>query len=369
MLAERTEYLDGVRGFAALIVVFGHCSNAGMDIIPTVNLTATGKVGVWLFFMLSAFLLTDKTVTQLSAGLGPLRVIGAYALRRFLRIMPLYLALLITLYTLGSIDARTAFLHAALIEGNDHLWTIPVEMKFYVLLPLLAFAFMATAERYRLALAVALLALSAGLFFLLSPPRISGNSLSLVNYLSFFSLGILVLIGSSAVRLRIPAVIALFGVVAAVLLHPRVISAFTGITPTQAFDLYLLPALAMAMVFLAATQSAGVRRVFETKCLRVVGTIAFGLYLSHYYVTIQVAALPLPNVVKGSVVLVVSVIVAGACYFTIERPFLVLGARLARQMLTVESHSENDPSAASAAAATVVAARRWGSTHGTRYLG
>src|SRR5690606_3191773 len=48
--------LDGLRGLAVLIVMASHWSNAGVDLLPW-SMAGTGKSGVYLFYVLSAFLL------------------------------------------------------------------------------------------------------------------------------------------------------------------------------------------------------------------------------------------------------------------------------------------------------------------------
>lgn len=45
--------LDGLRGFAALVVVLSHSSNAGMFLLPNLDARGLGKSGVFLFFLLS----------------------------------------------------------------------------------------------------------------------------------------------------------------------------------------------------------------------------------------------------------------------------------------------------------------------------
>ena len=59
-----TNYLTAIRGFACLLVIIAHILS-GMPYIG-INVAGTGKIGVWLFFILSAFLLTiqwlDKKV-------------------------------------------------------------------------------------------------------------------------------------------------------------------------------------------------------------------------------------------------------------------------------------------------------------------
>ena len=50
--------LDGLRGLAVLMVFLSHTSLSGHRALPFVNFAGTGKMGVFLFFILSSFLLT-----------------------------------------------------------------------------------------------------------------------------------------------------------------------------------------------------------------------------------------------------------------------------------------------------------------------
>src|SRR5213592_4048461 len=80
--------LDGLRGLAAMAVVFAHASNANMGVIYGVPLGGLGRVAVWLFFVLSAFLLTRQALIALRSG-DYRTWLTSYAARRLLRIYPL----------------------------------------------------------------------------------------------------------------------------------------------------------------------------------------------------------------------------------------------------------------------------------------
>jgi peptidoglycan/LPS O-acetylase OafA/YrhL len=182
MKPPKTEWLYGLRGFAALIVVFGHCSNVGLDIIPYVGLSTTAKSGVWLFFVLSAYLLVRPLAGEMAAN-GPRAAVGFY-IRRAFRILPLYYVVLFTLSWRGILSPVQTWLHAVFLEGDAHLWTMPVEMAFYAVLP--AFALIANRNA-----AFSLLAVSIALYAI-NPGAIAANSILLTNYAIFFALGIVV---------------------------------------------------------------------------------------------------------------------------------------------------------------------------------
>ncbi len=81
--------LDGLRGLAVLLVLLSHMSNAQMHLLPFLDFSGLGKAGVYLFFSLSAFLLTWQALKQAQQAPDP-KYWLAYLLRRALRIYPLY---------------------------------------------------------------------------------------------------------------------------------------------------------------------------------------------------------------------------------------------------------------------------------------
>jgi peptidoglycan/LPS O-acetylase OafA/YrhL len=136
--------LDGLRGFAVLIVILSHLSNFGW--LPQPGLAGTGKSGVYLFFVLSAYLLSHAMLGQPFATLADLRYWINYALRRVLRIWPLYSVVLLVSWLLTrlgvadwhyQIDTAALWGHLTLREGQSVLWSIPVEFTFYLWLPLI----------------------------------------------------------------------------------------------------------------------------------------------------------------------------------------------------------------------------------------
>ncbi|KTD72240.1 acyltransferase family protein [Legionella tucsonensis] len=130
---------DGIRGLACLIVLITHATTMFFSNLSP-YLAGSGKIGVWLFFILSAFLLTTRFKTT---GFSSAQLFH-YGVSRFLRIIPLYLFALVIYKFLGTTDIHSwKNVEEALFlkQGFSHLWTIPVEFKFYFYLPLLAYLF------------------------------------------------------------------------------------------------------------------------------------------------------------------------------------------------------------------------------------
>ncbi|HEY1090435.1 MAG TPA: acyltransferase family protein, partial [Burkholderiaceae bacterium] len=90
-----TACLDGLRGFAALVVVASHASGMGLNLVPGLDLTGIGKYGVYLFFVLSAYLLSTQWLTKEQETRLGAKYLGRYLSRRFLRIYPLYILVLL----------------------------------------------------------------------------------------------------------------------------------------------------------------------------------------------------------------------------------------------------------------------------------
>ena len=128
--------LDGLRAFAVIAVILFHSAPGG-------GTTSGGFVGVDLFFVLSAFLITGVLEQQ------PIR---AFYIRRFLRLTPALMFLLAGYLLVGPLlwpgypiwrDALLAGLYVSdytltfwgLPGHLGHTWSLAVEEHFYLLWP------------------------------------------------------------------------------------------------------------------------------------------------------------------------------------------------------------------------------------------
>lgn len=148
----RFRALDGVRAFAALGVV---CTHVGFVTGRALSndwlgpILSRGDFGVTLFFLLSGFLLYRPFVLH-SFGQRTAPRIGDYLWRRALRIFPALwvcvtvVVLVFTTYQVRWIDWLHYMLLIQVYDHHDYdpnltqLWTLSVEIAFYVLLPVLA---------------------------------------------------------------------------------------------------------------------------------------------------------------------------------------------------------------------------------------
>lgn len=175
MQRDRLDFIDGLRGFAALIVAVGHTIGMVGPDHPDLPLWASdfehfllwpwlfGEQMVWLFIMLSGFALywsEENRIIYRGTGTS----LATYAKRRLWRILPTYylslgLGLVVVVglgwfllepspslrsydpVTTGGVISHLFLLHnfsaAWIHQVNPPLWSIAVEMQLYLLFPLL----------------------------------------------------------------------------------------------------------------------------------------------------------------------------------------------------------------------------------------
>ncbi|KAL3659777.1 hypothetical protein V7S43_015080 [Phytophthora oleae] len=159
-------FLDGVRGLAAILVVTQHSK----EYMQGLNL---GAVAVDAFFVLSSFLLTwlfmKKSIKLLSQGAGVRKWVFAladYFSKRFFRVYPLFAVTAIAISFMSAEDQKRYFLflnpgdfdlyQVLTFEFNHRqfvLWTLPLEISYYFVIPVFVLAILALRRFWWLAVA------------------------------------------------------------------------------------------------------------------------------------------------------------------------------------------------------------------------
>ena len=148
--------LDGLRGMAVMAVFLSHTSLSGHYALPFLNSAGTGKMGVFLFFILSSFLLTYPFLLKREKAFTKYAIIN-FSYRRFFRIYPLFVLYLfvamVSSFLLPSVlnrpDSGIPFYlspleflqHIFLQQGKGVTWSILVEFRYYFVLPLIAYVY------------------------------------------------------------------------------------------------------------------------------------------------------------------------------------------------------------------------------------
>ena len=343
MAPSRFPVLDTVRGLAFLMVVFAHMAQAR-------GLFATGisQFGVWIFFVLSAFLLS-RPFFEVSDRLRDPGEIKAYLLRRVLRIFP-PLAISLAVYGLVFPDFtwKVCLGDFLCVRVYGIFWTVFVETRYYLLLPFVVAAVLALKSKPGVLLAV----LAAGIalhvydcpFWL---PRLhwraetsgpAANWLSrehfFIQYLPLFVGGTLLAAGHCALagtqagfeRLRRWAPL---GFIAALAAFAAFSAAELGLLPWnslariqyQGLWLPMLP-LPLALVLSGAALTGGLARFFGYPAFRFIGKISYSGYLLHEIIVKKLSPLIQNNTLYVCAALVGVLAVATAGHYLVERPFV-----------------------------------------------
>ncbi|BDU09175.1 acyltransferase [Nocardia cyriacigeorgica] len=147
--------LEGMRGMAALGVLLTHVAfqTAATGIPVLGRLLERFDMAVAVFFALSGFLLWRPHAAA-ARGLGTAPGVGRYLRHRAARILPAYWVVVCVVLVLLPSAADTAgfrvwlsnllllqvFIPLTLTDGLTQMWSLSVEVAFYLVLPLLAFA-------------------------------------------------------------------------------------------------------------------------------------------------------------------------------------------------------------------------------------
>jgi peptidoglycan/LPS O-acetylase OafA/YrhL len=362
--------LDALRFFAFLSVFFFHgmeyfVPDAFRD-LETFHLAWAGQWGVPLFFFLSAFLIVELLLRERDT-FSSIRL-GAFYIRRILRIWPLYFAaywgFALLEHWIPNVNPHagttwpwfTIFLanwyisHHGWIAGPvDPLWSISVEEQFYLFVPMI------TALGGRRALrVVSLIVIAVSYYEIYRYARVTwhGDSGAWTNSLvqfQFFAGGALLAMGlkghvpqwSSAVRALVFGAGVVCWVMAQTVFRVRGWMCFA--TVPQALAGWPLILLGCALFLLAFL---GIDRERIPRFAVYLGRISYGLYVIHslfyllvfHYVGAAIARhlgirpYPLPQAIVWPLIafaLGVSILFAHLSYRYFERPFLRLKEKFA----------------------------------------
>ncbi|HEY0396677.1 MAG TPA: acyltransferase [Candidatus Elarobacter sp.] len=221
----RIATIDGLRGIAIAMVVWFHLWQISWQaaVIPFVNVSLqpiaeTGFLGVALFFFISGFVLMLPYAQAHAAGTPP-PSLRHFAGRRFLKIVPSYVLAIAVMLAAGAqtyphladgvkdVVFHLLFVHDWFAATNYSIdgvmWSLGVEIQFYVVFPLLVLAFV----RKPLLAAIALFAVANGwrIWCMLSNHYYYEQRLAqLPGYIDFFAAGMLGAFAYVAIAMKHP---------------------------------------------------------------------------------------------------------------------------------------------------------------------
>jgi len=332
---NRLASLDGLRGLAVLFVLLSHASKHFPVIHPAFNFRGAGKFGVYLFFLLSAYLL-DRQIA-LAMRRGERNYWGNYFLRRVLRVYPLFAFALVVNLLLNRAGITTVIgtwrdvaAHLMLREGKGVFWSIPVEMMYYLVSPAIMLV-CGMVLRWRPALVYGFLAgLVAAAAWLSASGWLPPGTL--VDYLPIFLMGAIIAVHAvlaprqeqrGGLAVDVAALVATAVILATV---PAVSTAIFGFRfRLNSAEMRLLAAACWATLLFAATRGSPlVRVILERPTLRFLGLISFSAYLFHYPIISFVEGLTIPTGMKFPLFMLLTLGFSYITYRCIEKPLALI---------------------------------------------
>lgn len=334
--------LDGLRGFAALLVVLAHLPKTGVTAsVPSLS----GSLGVMLFFILSGFLMGHLYLGKPFDRAAAFRYLAA----RMARVLPLYYLVVIGSFALSLAFGQAFAFHMStrqfvrllLLVGHDYVfWSIPPEVQFYFIF-LLIWGVAQTRIMVTWLPAVTLLTA----ILLLLRPEFPG--ISVLGQLQIFLTGVAIAVVRRRLAARIAPAAALTVQIAGLL---ACLVALAGLMPVQTIiqgeaasrwkdDIAYanLPfALVVGSVLFAYTiDTRFARMLFANGVAERLGAFSFGIYLLHWPIMQAVhaalAPFPLFPAEIGVIALAATISAAAAAHYIYEMPMqALLRPRIAR---------------------------------------
>lgn len=352
---RRFPALDGLRAIAATIVIFFHFAGPKWNWL-------SGWVGVYIFFVLSGFLITTLLLREQDRT-GRISL-SAFYLRRVFRILPPYLAILggiiVFVWLRGEFYSRD-FPHALkyyltffneFLPGSDSptggqdnffsgSWTLGIEEKFYLVWPFLlvvAGAVGLAAAWRKLALAFAAFALMAGLVGV-TGGWVPGPNAPIYESTVHYAILLIGCVLAVAMHYRRSyavvkplthplAAIPVFGAFAVLHVNMESLWRETG----SNLALLIAYGVLSALLLVVLVSPGPLRWLLATKVMRFVGERSYSLYLLqgpvHFVVVQAIPPLGQHRMISALAVFAVGLAIADLIHRWVEQPMILTGKKL-----------------------------------------
>jgi peptidoglycan/LPS O-acetylase OafA/YrhL len=324
---ERKVQLDSLRAFAILPVLYTHFWKYNW----------LGTAGVFLFFMLSGYLITGILLRSRDKP----SALRNFYFRRALRIAPIYYVTLILSWLIDPQGVGESFPWHAFYLSNvwftlkngwspwftAHLWTLSVEEQFYLVWPFLILMLPWKAIRPAIWCAILL-----GISFQLGATSLGINMLGtgILTPAPLDKLGIGALLAVAEMELGFPRLLTTSGwaaLVAVVAIEVLPINRASGWVPILRME-FLMLAFAALIAAASSGISGPVGAILNCRPVQYIGRISYGIYLFHLFIFGAVAAIlgrighaPLePGPIRLVLLSALSIGVAALSWHYFERP-------------------------------------------------
>lgn len=339
---EHIKSLDGLRGLAALIVIAAHGSEYDLNFHPYLNFSYYGKIGVYIFFILSAYLLDIQIIQVLRKNKSNFRYWANYFFRRFFRIFPMLFISLVLYYLMNRKYVGTfiesfedILAHLTLQNGEFMYWSIPVEFKYYFISPLIIlichFLFKWELKKV-VAFFIGLIVMSGFLEFYFKLSWIS-TIRSLPAFLIGSLIAVLQNFKPEVFSKKIQS-IGSFSIIIVILSVPFYFEMLFGIPWAVNKPEAIMPYSALlGLAFIKIRfGSSLIQKIMETKFFRFFGKISYSLYLLHFAAILFLNKYGFENIFVNSIAFyLLSVLLSTGTYLFIEYPLSLISIKKRRK--------------------------------------
>lgn len=366
--SERLHGLDHLRALAIiLVIIFHYGRGVPAWLEPVRNI---GWTGVDLFFVLSGYLIGNQLLKEFK--LRNSISFKRFYLKRFFRIIPAFIAVLILYYSIPNLREGSGMpplwklltftqnlgLDVLNNSSYSHVWSLCIEEQFYLLLPItIMIIFSLNFQKATVYIIISLVVLGFALRYFywndyVQPHIESGNNLEKV--LGFFGKlyypsynrmdGLLVGLSIAAIfnfKPKIKCFFAAYGnltlIAGLILLYISYKICNTIISFNTAIYGFPMVSIAFGFIVIAALSPSCVLYKFKTKATLIIATLSYAIYLTHKQIFIS-----LKNGVENhgmdresSWVFWIALILAGlgglVLHLAVEKPFFKVRDRVLKK--------------------------------------
>jgi peptidoglycan/LPS O-acetylase OafA/YrhL len=346
--------IDGLRFLAIMMVLLYH-----LNIFITVkvpfsftrptadywwmfNLLDSDRKGVFLFFVISGFILA-LPFARAARGEGKPVELKHYYLRRLTRLEPPYILVMVACFfgilllpghefaagfphtffgLLPRLGASLIYMHNIIfpqyLSLNPVAWSLEIEVQFYLLVPLLVKVFKLPQVPRRILL------IAAPVVFIFLQHLLHPTVDTLFSYIQYFLAGFLLAdLYLSQVKIKLPAAVSL-GIGLLCLLF----IGYADLRPHNYLE-YIFPVVILGFYLLVLTDPVW-KKVFSLRFITAIGGMCYSIYLLHYNIIPLVGnytifhnfshSYPLVYLWQTLILLPTVLVVSSVFYLLIERP-------------------------------------------------
>lgn len=318
----KSQNLTGIRAIAVLLVFTAHT--------PIRHIIGDfGQEAVYIFFFLSAYLLTISLEKQ---------NFKTFFSKRFWRIYPLYCILIITLGFFNRYSIHDILLNLSFLQQlNDNFiidvsWSLIIEVKLYLILPLLVYGLRKYRWKLLLPLIIVPYVIRFGIIddYLL---RVANGSMKVVygyfwEFIDMFAIASFIAINrqkikDSVINSRVERLLQII-IVVSFLITPKLIE-IMAINRAISIIVIVMPLYSILITGIFAMlirNTEPLNCILSNRILIFYGTISYSFYLIHIPILKLMKTTPFNPLIQGAVSFIIITLVAYILYKVVEERFI-----------------------------------------------